>query len=134
MDKDGQLSLAEVTQLAAAEYGFEVSKELLKERLGSEKVEEKEFQRLRTLLGILRLEQRKGKADENKVEKDFESNLVLRRLNVEKDLESVAWSDLEAKIGQAESGSEEFLKASKEMKGRRVVPSGAELRQRVVGS
>lgn len=134
-DEDGMLSSTEVVSFCRLEYGFALPQGNLDRILqhlattapgaGTAAVEPKRFHQLRTAVGIARFEARAKKAKEAKMAGDtagdtaaaaaaaedeklkleFQNHLKQRQQQMEKEMEQIAWTDLEKKIADVESTS-----------------------------
>ena len=126
-DEDGFLSSSEVVSFCRLEFGFALPQanldRILQHLAGSGSgVEPKRFHQLRTAVGIARFESRAKKAKETKEAKDptaaaaaaaedeklkleFQNSLKQRQQQMEKELDQIAWSDVEKKLADVESTS-----------------------------
>ena len=129
-DEDGMLSSTEVVSFCRLEYGFALPQGNLDRILqhlattpapgasGTAAVEPKRFHQLRTAVGIARFEARAKKAKEakmgdtaaaaaedEKLKLEFQNHLKQRQQQMEKEMEQIAWTDLEKKIADVESTS-----------------------------
>lgn len=139
-DEDGMLSANEVTSFCRLEYGFalpQANLDRILQHLGASgakapAVEPTRFHQLRTAVGIARFELRAKKAKEikaattagdtqavaaataedEKLKLEFQGHLKQRQQQIEKDLEQIAWSDLEKKVADVEAASASFVKAA----------------------